>query len=177
MPPTATPRHPEPHIARVIVLFEGLQPADLARLGDFYATNARFKDPFNDVSGLRAVARIFGHMFEALGEPRFTVRQAIGSGPDAVLTWDFDFRLGRRPLRIHGASHLAFDAGGRIVLHRDYWDTAEELYEKLPALGWLMRTLRRRLAAPGLSHRIQPLRRKYSSGAATDATISASAKG
>lgn len=148
MPPSPSPRHPEPHIARVIALFEGLQVADLARLGDFYAADARFKDPFNDVCGLAAVTRIFGHMFEALGEPRFTVLQAIGGGDGVVLTWDFDFRLGRRPLRIHGASHLVFDQGGRIVRHRDYWDAAEELYAKLPLLGALMRALRRRLATP-----------------------------
>ena len=39
---------------------------------------------------------------------------------------------------------------GRITLHRDYWDAAEELYEKLPVIGTLMRWLRRRLAAPVL---------------------------
>jgi hypothetical protein len=38
------------------------------------------------------------------------------------------------------------DAQGLIVLHRDYWDAAEELYEKLPVVGALMRWLRRRAA-------------------------------
>ena len=33
---------------------------------------------------------------------------------------------------------------GRIALHRDYWDAAEELYEKLPVLGVLMRWLKSR---------------------------------
>ena len=33
---------------------------------------------------------------------------------------------------------------GRIVMHRDYWDVAEELYEKLPLIGALMRWLKRR---------------------------------
>jgi hypothetical protein len=28
-------------------------------------------------------------------------------------------------------------------MHRDYWDAAEELYEKLPVLGGLMRFLKR----------------------------------
>ena len=43
-----------------------------------------------------------------------------------------------------GASHLVFDAQGLVVLHRDYWDAAEELYEKLPLVGSLMRWLKRR---------------------------------
>jgi len=32
----------------------------------------------------------------------------------------------------------------RVAVHRDYWDAAEELYEKLPVLGSLMRWLKRR---------------------------------
>ena len=43
---------------------------------------------------------------------------------------------------IRGASQLVFDELGRITLHRDYWDAAEELYEKLPLLGSLMRWLK-----------------------------------
>jgi hypothetical protein len=34
-----------------------------------------------------------------------------------------------------------------VADHRDYWDAAEELYEKLPVLGALMRLLKRRLRA------------------------------
>jgi hypothetical protein len=45
---------------------------------------------------------------------------------------------------ILGGSHLVFDTTGRVTLHRDYWDAAEELYEKLPVVGSLMRWLRRR---------------------------------
>jgi hypothetical protein len=36
------------------------------------------------------------------------------------------------------------DDEGRITLHRDYWDAAEELYEKLPLIGSLMRWLKKR---------------------------------
>ena len=44
---------------------------------------------------------------------------------------------------MRGASHLRFDAAGKVVLHRDYWDAAEELYAKLPLIGPPMRLLRR----------------------------------
>jgi hypothetical protein len=33
-------------------------------------------------------------------------------------------------------------------MHRDYWDAAEELYEKLPVLGGLMRWLKTRANQP-----------------------------
>jgi len=48
-----------------------------------------------------------------------------------------------RTQRIQGVSQLELAADGRISLHRDYWDAAEELYEKLPLLGALMRWLKR----------------------------------
>jgi hypothetical protein len=39
---------------------------------------------------------------------------------------------------------MELSSEGLIAFHRDYWDAAEELYEKLPAVGSLMRWLKRR---------------------------------
>ena len=147
----AAPRHTDPRVGAVVDLFESLSPADLPGLRGVYAPDARFKDPFNAVQGLPAIARIFDHMFRQLDAPRFTVRDIVAQGDDVFLTWDFNFRTGRpgqrrgaRAMQIHGASHLRFDAGGQVVMHRDYWDAAEELYEKLPIIGLVVRWLKRR---------------------------------
>jgi len=137
----------DPRVQRVVTLFETLTPADVKRLPHYYASNARFKDPFNDVHGVPEIERVFAHMFESLHEPRFIVREAIVQGDQCFLTWDFLFRFKRHgdaAQTVHGGSHLRFDAEGLVCLHRDYWDAAEELYEKLPLLGVLMRWLKRR---------------------------------
>jgi steroid delta-isomerase len=134
-------------VQRVVQFFESLTPGDMHRLGEMYAADATFKDPFNDVRGLLEIERVFNHMFEALREPSFLVKDAVAEGDQCVLTWDFTFRFRRfsdAPQLVHGATHLRFDTAGRIAMHRDYWDAAEELYEKLPALGALMRWLKRR---------------------------------
>ena len=44
---------------------------------------------------------------------------------------------------IKGSSHLQLNQNGLVQSHRDYWDTAEELYEKIPMLGGLMRWLKK----------------------------------
>jgi steroid Delta-isomerase len=140
-------RHTDPRLDRLVGYFESLAPADLARLGDFYTDDARFKDPFNEVQGVPAIRRIFEHMFASLDEPRFVIREALVEGPQCFLSWDFVFRMRRfdRSVQtIRGGSHLHLADDGRVALHRDYWDAAEELYEKLPVLGALMRWLRRR---------------------------------
>lgn len=142
-------------VERIVDFFEHLGPADVARMGELYTADAFFKDPFNEVRGTDAIARIFGHMFTALHEPRFVVTgrvvhataSADGAGQELFLTWDFVFRFKRfsnELQTVRGCSHLKLAADGRIAFHRDYWDVAEELYEKLPVLGGLMRWLKRR---------------------------------
>lgn len=137
------------HLDRLVHFYETLTPQSLGALGDVYAPQARFRDPFNDVTGTAVVAQVFRHMFEQVGEPRFEVVGRVDSGQRAALEWVFMFELRGRPFRVHGASVVDFDDDGRVFVHRDYWDVAEELYEKLPGLGVLLRALRRRMSATG----------------------------
>jgi steroid Delta-isomerase len=141
-------RHTDPRVARVVEFFELLTPADVARIGEFYRDDARFKDPFNEVQGISAIEHVFSHMYVALHEPRFAVRDIVAEGDQCFLSWDFLFRFKRfsptQEQRVRGGSHIVFGDDGRIALHRDYWDAAEEVYEKLPAVGMLMRWLKRR---------------------------------
>ncbi len=128
--------------------FEQLTPDNLLALVALYAADARFKDPFNEVQGKPAIEAIFRHMFVALHEPKFVVTQRVFQGKHCFLTWDFRFHFRRfdteTPQTVRGASHLIFNDQGLVTLHRDYWDAAEELYEKLPVVGGLMRWLKRR---------------------------------
>ena len=142
-----TPAPADPRVAAVVAWFERLTPAELEHIATWYAPDASFKDPFNDVQGIPAIQAVFRHMFDALDAPRFVVHDAVGQGDQWFLTWDFLFQFKRfagGTQCVRGATHLRFGPDGRIVLHRDYWDAAEELYEKLPALGALMRWLKRR---------------------------------
>ena len=135
-------------IQRLVDFFEHLQPQDLQRLHEFYASDARFKDPFNEVQGLHAIERVFAHMYEALDQPHFVVTERIVQGSQCFLVWEFRFRFKRFDTQtwqtVRGGTHLQLDPQGRVSLHRDYWDAAEELYEKLPLVGGLMRWLKHR---------------------------------
>ncbi|HXF45957.1 MAG TPA: nuclear transport factor 2 family protein [Burkholderiaceae bacterium] len=140
----------ESRLARIRAYFEQLTPAAVQRIGEIYAPDAYFKDPFNEVRGAAAIGRIFAHMFEQVEAPRFFVREAVCADDTAFLTWDFTFRRRGRPQSIHGATLLTLAADGRIASHRDYWDAAGELYEKLPVLGAVLRWLRRRISVHDL---------------------------
>ncbi len=138
-------------LAAVAGFYASFTPASIARLGEFYQADASFKDPFNEVRGIAPIQRIFSHMYQQVDAPRFVVTERLGDANGGVLVWEFRFRFRRgdraTPQVMRGASHLRFAANGKVTMHRDYWDTGEELYQKLPLLGPPMRWLRRRLSA------------------------------
>ena len=133
---------------RICRFFETLSPQSLGQIAALYTAEARFKDPFNEVRGVPAITGIFEHMFASLHEPRFVVTQRIVDGAQVFLVWEFRFRFKRfdtvTAQVVRGGSHLVLAEDGRITDHRDYWDAAEELYEKLPGVGAVMRWLKRR---------------------------------
>jgi len=131
----------------LIACYESITPDTVSRLAGLYASDAAFKDPFNEVRGQAAIARIFSHMFTQVEAPRFKVVERMESGDAAMLVWEFTFGPAQKRHLIRGATHLRFNARGEVVSHRDYWDAAEELYAKVPVLGWLMAGLRRMLRA------------------------------
>jgi len=144
----------EQALERLIAWFETLSPQSVARTGEFYARDAHFRDPFNDVRGVERIARIYAHLFHQVAEPRFAVIERHlkenSEGDSAMLLWDFSFRSrpGATVTTVRGTTHLRFDAQGRVIAHHDYWDPARDLYEGVPLLGTLLCWVRGRLRAP-----------------------------
>ena len=140
--------HPDPRMAQLMAFYDELSLESLSSLALVYSDNARFVDPFNDVTGLKPIRQVFEHMFTTLDAPRFRVTHAVCEGDSGFVLWDFDFkRKGHKDTQhIHGATHLLFGPDGRVDLHRDYWDAARQVYEQVPILGTVLRWLRRQLA-------------------------------
>lgn len=144
---TTTPLSHEKDLQQVVDFFHTLTEASAReQLDRIYAPDAYFKDPFNEVRGLPAIMPLFTHMFTQVENPRFVVTHTVLEGNSAFMTWDFLFhmrRYAREEQCIRGATQLRFAEDGRVNFHRDYWDAAEELYEKLPVVGSFMRLLKR----------------------------------
>lgn len=138
------------HASRVLRWFESLSSTSLERIGEIYAHDAEFSDPFQEVRGTEAIRRVFAHMFANLHQPRFVVTRAHVDGLVAYVSWRFIWSFASTPERVQefkGVTVLTFDAQGLIIRHEDYWDAARGVYEKLPWLGGLVRYLRRRMSA------------------------------
>lgn len=127
--------------------YAALTPASIGRAAEFYAADARFRDPFNDVRGVAAIETIFRHMYAHTEQPRFIIGERIVQDKAAFVTWRFTFALRGKAYEIVGGTQFRFNDAGLVTLHRDYWDAAEELLQKLPLVGAPIRWLRRRFSA------------------------------
>jgi ketosteroid isomerase-like protein len=135
------------HIQRVIDQFENLAPNSIDALVALYSKDAFFKDPFNEVKGHAHIKHIFSHMFTQVNNPHFVIKNTLENGSQACLIWEFIFQLKQSSeinQAIRGCTWMTFNEELLITEHRDYWDAAEELYEKIPVLGALMRWLKKR---------------------------------
>lgn len=135
------------NVQSIINWYTSLSEVSLSRIEDFYDNDAYFKDPFNEVRGAQKIKQIFDHMFRTTENPRFEFKDVIEQGDQVFLSWVFRFGLNHRQYEVFGASHLRLDQTGKIEMHRDYWDPAEELWQKLPLLGGVVRWLRAKFKA------------------------------
>jgi len=141
-------------LSKITAWFESLTPETLASIDEVYASQAHFKDPFNDVLGIDLIKVIYAHMFENLTNPRFeitrVIEQQVAQHPhhahEAFVAWQFKFEWRGRVFDIPGGTRFVINDQGLVIDHVDYWDVAE-LYEKLPVIGTLLRPLRKRMAA------------------------------
>ena len=129
-----------------IRFLEKLSPDTLDKISTHVAPNIRFKDPFNDVEGIKEMKTIFSHMFEEIEDVSFKVNKSFTGENNGCIEWTFSGKLREKPWIFNGTSILVFDHVGLIVEHTDYWDAAREFYEKIPFIGWVLALIRKRIA-------------------------------
>ena len=138
----------EAAVAAYVDFYEGLTPDSLGQLETLCAPEVRFRDPFNDVTGVAAYRAILARMFEDVAAPRFAVIDRAVSDRVAYLRWDFSFTplKGGAPWHIEGMTELHFDEQDRVIAHLDHWDSGSQFYGRLPVLRHAIGFIRKRLA-------------------------------
>ena len=138
-------------LARFVALYQQLSRDELHRLPEVYANEVVFTDPAHRIEGLAALTDYFAALYQRLAYCRFVITSQLQQGRQAWLGWTMTFshpRLrGGAPVTVEGATRLEFDEAGKVCLHRDYFDLGAMLYEQLPLIGPLVRTIKGRLGA------------------------------
>jgi len=116
-------------------------------VNDVYCRDMVFEDPFHRIEGIRAFKDYCASLYENLLSCRFRFHDEWTHMGDAVLTWTMDYahpRLnGGSDIHVEGMSRIIFDE--KIFYHRDYFDGGALLYEHIPVLGGVIRSVKRNL--------------------------------
>jgi len=113
--------------------------------------NVKFKDPFHEVQGLEKFYDIFQDMYKKLDNPKFKIIEVIEQKNISYIKWDFQFQFknSQKIESFEGISRIEFDdkinKNSKVISHIDYWDTAENLYEKIPILSSFMKFIKRKI--------------------------------
>ena len=143
---------PDDAMAAYCAFLAALSPETLGSLDVFCSPEVRFRDPFNDVTGVAPFRAILKKAFDDLHEPRFAVLHHGCAGQVGYMRWDFTFQGRRGPRLIAGMSEIRFDDALKVAVHFDYWDPSQ-IYASVPLLGMAVRLVRRRLGLPAASER------------------------
>jgi len=115
----------------------------------YFDKYSEFADPFQKVQGLHAIHNIFTDMYAKLYKPRFVVDEVITMSDVSYIRWHFYYALSQntKAESFTGVSRVTFTKNAKVKSHIDYWDAAENVYEKIPILGSIIRFIKRKIHA------------------------------
>lgn len=112
-----------------------------------YDDSIQFEDPFRKIDGLANLKTYFGEMYRNIKNPAFHFSNETIAGQYIFLEWVLSFQHpylnSGKPVQVPGISKLTVT--DKIITHRDYFDSAQMLFEQIPVLRFPIRWLKQRI--------------------------------
>lgn len=114
-----------------------------------YAPDAYLNDTLKTVHGSPAIRDYF--IKTAQGLESMTVRfdDLAVSGNNYYVRWTMETRMKNlaqgKTVRTIGVTLVRFDSKGRVLVHQDFWDSAQGVWDHVPGVGSVIRWIRSRL--------------------------------
>jgi SnoaL-like domain len=111
-----------------------------------YAPQGYLNDTLVGIDGADRIEAYFSHTMERarLLNVEFLERAPVGT--DWYVRWRMtvaaDGLNGGEEVVTYGVTQFRFDADGRVLIHKDFWDSGTGLYEQLPVIGGAVRRVR-----------------------------------
>ena len=135
-------------ISRLMAFFEEFSVAGLSRLDDICTQDIELVDPVHRLDGILSLRHYLKKMAGGLTHFKIRYLNVLTGENAAYLTWEMDFASkklrGGEIITVRGMSHVKFTR--RIYYHEDSYDLGALVYEHLPLLGGVTRSLKRRMA-------------------------------
>lgn len=136
------------NVESVGLIYERLSKTNLHLLNEVYHQDVVFEDAAHRLEGWDALQDYFSTLYANVKRCDFKIKEHQQVGDSGFLTWTMSLEHPKlqkgSQVEVQGVSHLRFD-GGRVIYHRDYFDLGEMLYENLPLIGSVIKTIKQRL--------------------------------
>lgn len=114
-----------------------------------YAPDAFFNDTLKTVRGSSAIQEYFLASLANTESISVEFTDVARSGNEYYFRWVMDVKFRKfhrgKTVRTIGMTHVRFNRDGQVILHQDYWDSAQGLFEYVPVIGGGIRFLKARL--------------------------------
>ena len=127
------------NIDNYLKLFETLNLENLNKFDELLDVNIYFEDPFNKVYGIENFKRIFSNTLKKLDNVEFKVLNIISKNNIYIIKWEMIFFAFNKNNSIFGLSEVTVSKNKKIISHVDYWDSYNNFYIKIPAIGVLFK--------------------------------------
>ena len=129
-----------------IRFYESLSLETVDDVVEVASADVRFRDPFNDLTGIDAYRKLLAKMLDSVPDIKFVVTHQSVDGDTCFIRWRSASTLRGKSWIVEGMSELKFASDGKVREHIDFWDSAAQFYERLPIIGAALRFIRRRIA-------------------------------
>lgn len=114
-----------------------------------YAPDAFLNDTLKTLHGAPAIREYFIKTAQGLESMTVVFDDVAVSGRNYYFRWTMDTRMKHlargRTIRTIGVTMVRFDPEGRVVIHQDFWDSAQGVWDHVPVLGMVIRWIQSRL--------------------------------
>lgn len=134
-------------LARVQGYFDGMSAGSVqARTLQVYAPGAYLNDTLVGIDGSENIRAYFARTVDRARVLRVKFLDRARSGGDYYVRWIMTVEAGGlnggKPVMSYGVTQFRFDNQGRVLIHKDFWDSGTGLYEHLPVLGRIVQSVR-----------------------------------
>lgn len=114
-----------------------------------YAPNAFLNDTLKTLHGSPAIRDYFIKTARGLDSMTVTFDDVAVSGQNYYFRWTMDTRMKHlahgKNVRTIGVTMVRFDPQGRVILHQDFWDSAQGVWDHVPLLGTVIRWIQSKI--------------------------------
>jgi hypothetical protein len=132
---------PDDPTARFLTWLEAFSPEALARAGEVFAQDFLFENPMQSGHGVEWMQKSYARFFEVMDEFELKAEHTMHDERYAYVLFRIRQVMKGKEASVDAIARVEFDASGKVIVWREYWDAAHMVYENIPVVGSLIRLI------------------------------------